>query len=92
MSKYHTTHETYDTVFERDKGKCVMCKSYIALQLHHIHGRSRTKTNDPDNCVMLCYVCHMRVHENMQKYTPYLERYIKRMNERKAKRNGQQTV
>lgn len=70
--------QTYDAVFNRDGGRCVMCKSTIALQLHHIDGRSRLKTDDPDNCVMLCYVCHMRVHQENKKYRPKLKEYIER--------------
>lgn len=70
--------ETYDYVMKRDQERCVLCYSRIALQLHHIDGRSRTRTNDPDNCVMLCYLCHMRVHQNQKRYKPYLKAYIER--------------
>lgn len=70
--------ETYDAVFERDEGRCVICKSQISLQLHHIHGRSRIKTNEMDNCVMLCYVCHRHVHSNMKANIPLLDEYVRR--------------
>ena len=70
--------QTYETVFNRDQGRCVMCKSTLALQLHHIDGRSRLKTDDVENCVMLCNVCHIRVHQNQKKYKPMLKEYIER--------------
>ena len=76
--KYPTTKETYDAVMKRDQERCALCHSRIALQLHHIDGRSRLKTNDTDNCVMLCYLCHIRVHQNQKKYRPMLEEYIER--------------
>ena len=69
------TKETYQTVLNRDK-VCVLCHSSTALQLHHIDGRSRTKTNDVNNCVMLCFVCHRRVHEEQKRFKPLLKKYI----------------
>lgn len=74
--------EVYDAVLQRD-GCCVICKSQIALQLHHIEGRSRTRTNDPDNCVMLCRECHERVHQDQRRFRPKLKEYVER-----KKKNG----
>ena len=77
--RYKVSEETYNTVLQRD-GACVLCHSTTALQLHHIDGRSRLKTNDVNNCVMLCYICHQRVHENQKRFRPLLRRYIDEAN------------
>ena len=77
--KYQVTKETYEAVMKRDNERCVLCYSKVYLQLHHIDGRSRTKTNDLNNCVMLCYLCHTRVHQNQKRYKPYLKDYIERV-------------
>lgn len=34
--KIKVTNETYQKVFERDKGKCQLCGTTKELQLHHI--------------------------------------------------------
>lgn len=60
---YKTTKETYNFVLNRDK-KCRLCGTTQTLQLHHIEGRSRLKTNDVNNCIMLCHKCHMWVHQH----------------------------
>jgi 5-methylcytosine-specific restriction endonuclease McrA len=60
--------ETYDKVFERCKGKCVLCDTTQALHLHHIDGRGKDKTDNPDNCVILCSHCHLEVVHKNNKY------------------------
>jgi len=78
--KEEVTQETYDYVFERDKGRCVLCKTTKDLHLHHINGRSKKLTNDVNNCVMLCRHCHLEVvHKNQKKYRPILLKYIYRL-------------
>lgn len=81
--RYKVTEETYKAVLERDKC-CVLCHSTVALQLHHIDGRSRLKTNDINNCVMLCYICHQRVHENQKRFRPMLKMYIQEVKENES--------
>ena len=67
------TKETYNKVYERDKGLCRLCGNNN-IELHHIYYRSERKDliNDPDNCIMLCNKCHRLVHSNKKKYQPIL--------------------
>lgn len=65
--------DTYQKVFETCKGKCVLCGTKKDLQLHHINGRGKDLTDNPENCVMLCMKCHLEVvHKNQKKYRPIL--------------------
>lgn len=82
-NKERVSKETYNKVFTRDKGKCAICESQIALQLHHINGRGVGKTDNPNNCIMLCANCHLEVvHKNMKKWRPILNEKINKMIER----------
>lgn len=60
------TKETKEIVYERDWGKCVLCKCYTQDEFHHIHfGWSAIYTenrNDPDQLVLLCHSCHNKLH------------------------------
>lgn len=79
VSKHHESVKdaVYDAVYNRCKGRCSLCGSTEAIQLHHIHGRGRNKTNDPNNCIMLCVDCHLiKVHGNQKKYRPILEQIV----------------
>ena len=65
--------ETYQKVYDRDKGKCRLCGTTEKLQLHHINGRGKNLTNNIDNCILLCRNCHIEVvHKNQKKYRPIL--------------------
>jgi 5-methylcytosine-specific restriction endonuclease McrA len=68
------TKETYDKVYERDKGRCRLCGS-SQIQLHHIVYRSENKKliNEPSNCIMLCAKCHEVVHSNKHYWQPKLK-------------------
>lgn len=78
-NKEEVTKETYNIVFNRDKGKCALCGTTKNLQLHHILGRSKLLTNKIDNCIMLCENCHINVvHKNQKKYRPILLEIIER--------------
>lgn len=80
-NKEEVTKETYNIVFNRDKGKCALCGTAKNLQLHHILGRSKLLTNKIDNCIMLCENCHINVvHKNQKKYRPLLLEIIERRN------------
>lgn len=74
--KVTVSKETYNKVFERDNGKCIMlnyeCKGKI--ELHHVRYRSERKDliNEPNNCVCLCAFHHQLVHSNKKKYQPML--------------------
>jgi hypothetical protein len=71
------TKETYNKVYERDKGRCRLCGS-SQIQLHHIVYRSENKKliNEPSNCIMLCTKCHEVVHSNKHYWQPKLKEII----------------
>lgn len=71
------TKETYNKVYERDKGRCRLCGSN-QIQLHHIVYRSEDKKliNEPSNCIMLCTKCHELVHSNKHYWQPKLKEII----------------
>ena len=50
-------------ILERDKHQCVCCGNTEDLQIHHKQYRSKGGTDDPDNLVTLCAVCHAKQHE-----------------------------
>ena len=69
--------DTYDFVYNRDKGRCVIYGSNEMIQLHHINGRGKNKTNNIDYCVMLCRNCHFdKVHQKNKFYKQILLTYI----------------
>lgn len=71
------TKETYNKVYERDKGRCRLCDS-SQIQLHHVVYRSEDKKliNEPSNCIMLCAKCHDLVHSNKHYWQPKLKEMI----------------
>ena len=80
--KESVTERTYNYVFKRDSGKCRLCGTTKDLHLHHINGRGKDKTNNIDNCIMLCSHCHLEiVHKNNKYYRPYLNKLIRGINE-----------
>ncbi len=80
-NKERVSPETYNKVFTRDKGECSICGNQQTLQLHHIFGRGKGKTDNPDNCIMLCAHCHLDVvHKNMKKWMPILDDLVKARN------------
>lgn len=72
------TSDTYNKVYERDKGRCQLCGTYNNLQLHHIVYRSENRKliNEPSNCIMLCMNCHNLVHSNKHKWQEKLKNII----------------
>ena len=62
------SEKTYEIVLERCEGKCAICGTYRNLHLHHIDGRGKNKTDNPDNCIMLCNHCHLEVVHKNNKY------------------------
>lgn len=71
------TKETYNKVYERDKGRCRLCGS-SQIQLHHVVYRSEDKSliNEPSNCIMLCAKCHDLVHSNKHYWQSKLKEII----------------
>ena len=69
--------ETYNIVFNKCEGKCVICGSYNELHLHHIEGRGKGKTDNPNNCIILCRTCHLeKVHMNNKYWRKKLKEMI----------------
>ena len=48
---------------ERDGGKCRLCGSSERLEVHHIKHKAEGGTDDLDNLITLCAVCHAKQHE-----------------------------
>ena len=74
------TKETYNKVYDRDKGKCRL-KDFSCnggLELHHIQYRREAKDliNEPTNCIMLCVNHHKEVHSNKKYWQPKLKEMI----------------
>ena len=69
--------ETKAIVWQRAQGLCEWCKrdGYVApgVDCHHIIPFESAKTQaemerlcyDPNNCVLLCIPCHVRVHQEL---------------------------
>lgn len=76
-----TSEETYNEVFKICKGKCQLCGTKKDLELHHIKGRGKGLTDNPQNCIMLCDDCHDNVvHKNQKKYRPILIKLREKLN------------
>lgn len=79
---------TYEKVYNACKGKCGLCGATQNLELHHILGRGKDLTDNPDNCIMLCRNCHHEVvHQNNKKYRPILKEIRERIEENERKEN-----
>jgi len=56
-------------LYNRAKESCEICERWVALdqcQVHHI--KHRWQGDDtPDNCLILCWQCHRRVHDGQIK-------------------------
>ena len=71
------SNETYNRVLMRDDERCQICGAVNSLQLHHINGRGKGKTNNIDNCIMLCCYCHLEiVHKSNKKWRIILNEMI----------------
>ena len=74
--KVIVSKETYQKVYERDKGICQLkdenCK--FGIELHHIIYRSedKSKIDDTNNCILLCSYHHKLVHSNKHYWKPIL--------------------
>ena len=74
--KIKVSEETYQKVYERDKGTCQLkdknCE--FGVELHHIIYKSedKSKINDPNNCILLCNYHHRLVHSNKHYWQPIL--------------------
>lgn len=57
------SHDVYQTVFERDGGRCVYCGAPSPLQCAHYVSRARGGMGVPENLVMLCMRCHQAMDQ-----------------------------
>lgn len=63
---------TYQRVFERDGGKCVLCGTTRGLEAHHVKFRSALGTGEEHNLAMVCgpatqsTTCHAKAHSSKQ--------------------------
>lgn len=86
--KVKVSKETYQKVYERDKGICQLkdknCQ--FGIELHHIIYRSedKSKINNPNNCILLCSYHHKLVHSNKHYWKPILLEKVRCKNERKT--------
>lgn len=71
--KKSVNKETYQYVYLRDNGKCRLCGN-SKVELHHIIYRSEAVNliDDPNNCILLCKNCHLKVHSNKSEWQPKL--------------------
>lgn len=73
------SNKTYNEVYDRCNGICAICSTSQNLHLHHINGRGKDLTNDPDNCIMLCNYCHLEVvHKNNKYWRPKLKGMVEK--------------
>lgn len=84
--KITVSKETYQEVYERDKGLCQLCGSNNWIEAHHIRYRSERKDliDEPNNLILLCKKCHMLVHSNKHYWQPILLKKIGGKNGRKT--------
>ena len=80
--KIYVSKETYQKVYERDKGTCQLLDEncQYGLELHHIVYRSedKSKINDINNCILLCNYHHRLVHSNKNHWQPILFKIVKK--------------
>lgn len=84
-NKKIVSKETYQKVYERDKGICQLkdknCQ--FRIELHHIIYRSedKSKIDEPNNCILLCNYHHRLVHSNKHYWQPLLLNKVRCKNE-----------
>lgn len=68
-----------DAVFERDKGRCIICGSVYAQPNAHVVRRSQGGMGVEKNIVTLCYRCHKALDEGKQReeFNDAVEQYLK---------------
>lgn len=68
-----------DIVWERDKHRCIICKSAFALPSCHLIPRSKGGLGVEQNIVTLCQRCHQMTDQSQHR--PFMldkiERYLK---------------
>lgn len=67
-NKVQVQQSLRENILKRDKWRCVKCGCKKWLHVHHILPRSKGGTNNHDNLITLCDVCHMEEHRNEAVY------------------------
>lgn len=62
MKKHRLTNQERRAIYARDNYACVLCDDNRRLQLHHLVKRSQGGSDNPQNIVTLCNVCHALAH------------------------------
>jgi hypothetical protein len=74
--------ETKEIVYERDGGRCVLCKCSTQDEFHHCRFWAESiyteNRNDPDQLVLLCHSCHNLLHNKWD--NNYREKCIEYLN------------
>ena len=77
--KYTISKDKNKTLYTFETDTYLMAKDCL-------NGRGKNKTNNVDNCIMLCDNCHDNVvHKNQKKYRPILNEMIRNGSDRKWK-------
>lgn len=76
-----TSEKTYKQVLELCKEKCALCASNNWLEYHHIYYRSERKDliDEPENGIILCKECHLKVHSNKKYWQNILKDIRKKL-------------
>jgi hypothetical protein len=59
--------KTRQAVYQRDNYHCRHCNNTMGLHPHHIKYKSAGGSDELDNLVCLCWVCHRAVHNGFLK-------------------------
>jgi hypothetical protein len=54
--------KTREAIAERSGNVCEFCHGARATQIHHIRHRSQSGTDEMQNLIHLCDLCHWRAH------------------------------
>lgn len=71
--KFHTEYniaEIADYIYARDNGLCQQC-SKKGSEIHHIVFRSQGGKDSPHNLILLCNICHDKLHRGKYKTTKH---------------------
>ena len=77
LSSAGVASDTRRAVYRRDGFMCVICGDPRSLQIHHFVPRGKGGSDEMDNLVTLCGMCHGVVHKKIMpvgslRYEDYL--------------------
>ena len=75
-SNYSKAKKWRTAVLNVHGSKCVLCGSYKLVECHHVEEKSSNPElqYEVDNGICLCYECHSKKHEYIEKYKSQRER------------------